>query len=398
MTAATRPIARNLAATATATMSRQRSLFATSIVLLALAFAFAGSTAVFNATYQQQAEVDARLTNGADVAINFPPGSAPTPAEAAKYRGIEGVAAAEPLQHRFAYVGSDLQDLFGVRPASIDSATSLQDAYFDGGTAEELMGTLARTPDAVLDSAETVQDYQLHTGDTINLRLQKPGAADLVTVPFHYAGIAKEFPTAPNDSFFVANADYVAQQTGDDSVASLLISTGGADPSSVARRLQQVVGTSASVVPIGAARSAIGSSLTSVDLGGLTRLELVFAFMLAAASGGVVFALGLAERRRSFAIASVLGASTSQLRSLVLVEAATVTVGGLLGGLALGWALSSTLVSVLSGVFDPPPDALAVPWAGIWAIAGTAIAAVYVSALAAARKSSEPPVEILRSV
>ncbi len=26
-------------------------------------------------------------------------------------------------------------------------------------------------------------------------------------MPFHYAGIAKEFPTAPRDSFLVANAD-----------------------------------------------------------------------------------------------------------------------------------------------------------------------------------------------
>jgi putative ABC transport system permease protein len=396
MTMLSRPIARNLAGTATASMARQRSLFASSIVMLALAFAFAGSTATFNATYQQQSEVDARLTNGADVTMNFPPGSDSSASAAQRYRGVAGVAAVEPLQHRFAYVGSDLQDLFGVRATSIDSATSLQDAYFQGGTAADLMKALAATPEAILVSAETVQDYQLHTGDAINLRLQKPGTGDLVTVPFRYIGIAKEFPTAPKDSFFVANADYVAQQTRDDSVASLLISTGGADPSTVADTLQKMVGTSASVVPIGAARSSVGSSLTSVDLGGLTRIELVFAFLLAAGSGGVVFALGLAERRRSYAIASVLGASRKQLRSLALVEASTVAAGGLVGGVVLGWALSSTLVSVLSGVFDPPPDALAVPWGGLAAIAGVAIATICASALLAAHRSAEPPVESLR--
>ena len=75
--------------------------------------------------------------------------------------------------------------------------------------------------------------------------------------------------------------------------------------------------------PIGAARSAVGSSLTSVDLAGLTSVELAFALVLAAAAGGLVFALGLSERRRSFAIASALGASHRQLRGLVLAEASS---------------------------------------------------------------------------
>lgn len=46
-------------------MSRQRRPLARAAVLLGLAFAFAASTATVNATYQQQAEVDAQLTNGA---------------------------------------------------------------------------------------------------------------------------------------------------------------------------------------------------------------------------------------------------------------------------------------------------------------------------------------------
>ena len=397
LSAVARPVAGNLASTATATMMRQRSLFATSILMLALAFAFAGSTAVFNATYQQQAEVDARLTNGADVAVTYPPGAATDSRALDRLRAVPGVASAEPLQHRFAYVGNDLQDLFGVRAATFGATASLQNAYFQGGAASALLHTLATTPNAILVSAETVKDYQLNRGDIINLRLQNPRTAVLVTVPFRYVGVAKEFPTAPKDSFFVANASYVAQQTGDSSISAALINTGGAKPADVAHSLQQVVGTSASVVPIGAARSAVGSSLTSVDLSGLTRIELIFAVVLAAASGGVVFALGLAERKRSFAIASVLGASGRQLRGLALVEAITVTVGGLGAGAILGWALSAALVAVLTGVFDPPPDALSVPWWSLVGITVVATAAIVASALIAAHRSSEPPIESLRA-
>ena len=61
-------------------------------------------------------------------------------------------------------------------------------------------------------------------------------------------------------------------------------------------------------------RDVVGSSLTAVDLAGLTRVELGFALVLAAAAGGLVLLLGLAERRRTFAIATALGATARQLR------------------------------------------------------------------------------------
>ena len=127
-----RPVAGALAPTVAATMSRQRPLLARALALVALTVAFAGSTAVFNATYQQQAEVDARLTNGADVTVTESPGAGVGPGGAARLAAVRGVRSVEPLQHRFAYVGADLQDLYGVRPDTIGAAGKLQDAWFAG--------------------------------------------------------------------------------------------------------------------------------------------------------------------------------------------------------------------------------------------------------------------------
>jgi putative ABC transport system permease protein len=53
-------------------------------------------------------------------------------------------------------------------------------------------------------------------------------------VPFHLIGIVREFPTAPRDSFLVANAAYIARQTGS-SVAEVLLRSRGDPPSSQAR-------------------------------------------------------------------------------------------------------------------------------------------------------------------
>jgi putative ABC transport system permease protein len=370
---ALRPVAGSLSRIIAHSLARQRRPLAAAIVMLALTLAFAASTATFNTTYRAQAEVDAQLTNGADVTVTQPPGAAVPPTAAQKLAALPGVRAVEPIQHRFAYIGSDLQDLYGVNPATIRDVTALQDNYFRGGTVDQLMHALAAQPDSILVSAETVKDFQLVPGDTVNLRLQDARTHQLTTVAFHYIGVVTEFPTAPKDSFFVANAGYVAQHTGSDAIGAFLVDTGGRDTTTVAHRVQSAVGTSATVTDIATTRGTVGSSLTSVSLNGLTRIELGFGLGLAAAFGALVLGLGLAERRRSFAIANALGASRRQLRSFVLAEAALLVTCGLAAGAALSWALSRMLVSVLTGVFDPPPTALSVPW---FYLAGTAVAII----------------------
>ncbi|CAD55513.1 MULTISPECIES: FtsX-like permease family protein [Streptomyces] len=392
-----RPLTATLATTTAAVLSRRRRTLARSVVLLALAVSFAISTAVFNSTYRQQSEVDARLTNGADVTVTEPPGAHVRPSAADTLK-VSGVRHVEPLQHRYAYVGSDLQDLYGVRPATVAKATSLQDAYFSGGTTGQLMRRLAQRPDNLLVSAETVHDFQLSPGDTVNLRIQDARTKALRTVPFHYAGIVKEFPTAPKDSFFVANAAYVAKATGSNAVGAFLLDTGGSHQQQIAAHLRKQLGTGATVTDLTQTRGTVGTSLTSVDLAGLTRIELAFAVLLSAGAGGLVLALGLAERRRTFAVATVLGAKSGQLRGMVLTEALLLAAGGLAGGAVIGWALSEMLVKVLTGVFDPPPASLSVPGGYLALTAGAAVVAVLAAALNGIRSAGRPAVEELRDL
>ncbi|WP_427136537.1 FtsX-like permease family protein [Pseudarthrobacter sp. S9] len=393
-----RPLAGSLAPTAAAGMFRQRSLIARSVVVLALALAFAASTATFNATYEQQAEIDARLTNGADVAIAAPPAGTLDARLVQAVSAVPGVVSAEPLQHGFAYIGTDLQDIYGVHAQTIARATSLQDAYFQGGTAAEMMRRLAASPDAVLVSAETVKDFQLHTGDTLTLRLQDARTRTLIPVNFRYAGIVSEFPTAPKDSFFVANADYLAAQTHNTAANIILVNTGGQNVSSLTTEIAGKLGPPAVVTGIDSARASIGSSLTSVDLAGLTRVELSFALLLACAAGGLLMALGLVERRRTFAIATVLGATRAQLRGLIVSEGAVITVAGVAAGALSGWALSQMLIAVLSGVFDPPPAVPAVPGLYLALLLLVSAGSILAVDLLVFRRDRRPAVELLREL
>lgn len=395
---ALRPLAGPLAGTVSSTMARQRHLLARALTLVALTAAFAASTAIFNSTYAQQARVDALLTNGADVRVGQPPGASVPPSAAGALKQVPGVSSVEPLQHRFAYVGTDLQDLYGVRASSIVQATQLQDGYFQGGTARELIGRLARQPDAILVSAETARTFQLQQGDRITLRLQDRRTHAYVPVQFHYVGVVKEFPTAPKDSFLIANDSYVATMTGSNAVGDFLVTTDGTSPRTVGDRIRAGVPPSVQVTDISSTAQIIGSSLTAVDLAGLTRVELAFALALAAAASGLVLALGLIERRRTFAIASALGAKTRQLGAFVWSEVGFVTAGGLLAGAFAGWALSEMLLAVLTGVFDPPPDRLAVPWGYLIGVAGLSIIATAVAAVVAIRQARRSSASVLRDL
>lgn len=395
---ALRPLAGGLSATVANSLSRQRSLLARAIVLLGLALAFAASTATFNATYRAQAEVDAQLTNGADVTVTPSPGAYTPPADARRLATVPGVQSVEPMQHRYAYVGAELQDLYGVRPDTITGVTALQDTYFQGGTARQLMDRLTAHPDSVLVSAETVHDFQLQPGDQLNLRLQDGRTKQLVTVAFHYAGVVTEFPTAPRDSFLVANAAYVADRTGTDTVGAFLVDTGGTDTPAVAQRIRTMLGPVATVTDLANTRATIGSSLTAVDLNGLSRVELGFGLVLAAASGGLVLALGLAERRRSFAIATALGATPRQLRAFVTAETAVLTAGGLVTGALIGRLLTYVLVEVLTGVFDPPPTAPTTPWPYLTTVTITLLAALAAGSAMTIRFARRSPLRVLREL
>ena len=116
---AARPLAGRLSGVVAAAMSRQRRLLSRGLMIVGLTASFAVSTAVFNATYTQQSRVDAQLTNGADVTASTTAVAGLPSGALAAVRRLNGVAAVQPMMHRYAYVGNDLQDLYGIDPQRI---------------------------------------------------------------------------------------------------------------------------------------------------------------------------------------------------------------------------------------------------------------------------------------
>ncbi len=393
---AMRPVASSFAPLVAGALARQPKRIAAGAALTGLAIAFAVSTAIFNETYRAQSRVDAELTNGADVTIIGAPG-APAGRVLAKLKAVKGVTAAVAMQHRFAYVGTDLQDLYGIDPVTISQATTMSNAFFANGDWRATLADLQKTSDGVLVSQETVNDFQLQPGDTINLRLQSAADQQYHVIPFRFVGVVREFPTAPRDSFLVANASYVASATGNPDREVVLLKTAG-DPTVVHDAVLPVVKnlSGVKVSDLSQATRLIGSSLTAVDLSGLTTLELGYAIVLSGCAAGLVLALGVLDRRRSFAIMTALGAKPFQLLAFLRGEAALILVAGLISGAVTGSAVAWMLVKLLTGVFDPPPEGLAIPWVYVGVLLVTTVASVVLAVAIAGRRVERSPIAVLR--
>ncbi|PZS35998.1 MAG: ABC transporter permease [Pseudonocardiales bacterium] len=344
-----------------AVIRARRRVIARGAAGLAVALGLAASTAIFTATYDKQARLDVALTVGADVAVTQPPGAVVGPGGGTALAGAPGVQAVEPLQHRLAYVGADLQDLYGIRPATIGRVAPLLDSFVPGSTIRTALHSLTTTPDGVLLAAETIHDYQLHPGDAVRLRLQTGPGHTYTQVGFHVVGVVREFPTAPKDSFIIANAAYIAKVTGSDAVGTFLIRS--STPTTTAAALRQSAAPGVQVHDIVADRAAVtsASGLASADLSGLSHLELGFGLILALACSGLALALGITERRRALVLLAALGATSRQRGRFLTAEARALLAGGLVGGAVIGTAIAYLLVKILTGIFDPAPTGLTIP-------------------------------------
>src|SRR5581483_2861642 len=263
-------------------------------------------------------------------------------------------------------------DLYGVTP-SIVNATTISDAYFGGGHAHEKLAALERRRDGIFVAEETVLDYQLRLGDLIRIRVLDTRSHRYVPTPFHVLGVVREFPTAPTDSFLLANASYVREVTHSNSAETMLIRTAGRSPRQVARAVASIVPPGTRVQDVETERRIAASGLVAVDVGGLTEIEIVFATLIALGGVSLLLVLTFVERSRSFVILRALRVTTRQVTGLASAEAGSVLFVGLATGTAIGGTLGWILVKVLRGVFDPPPQHPVIPWLYVAALAGTLI-------------------------
>jgi putative ABC transport system permease protein len=363
-----------------ASAGRRGAVINRGLLVLGLLLAFGVNLSIFTATYDQQARVDAQLTLGADVVATAPPGAVAHDRLAERLAAMRGVAGVSPVDHSYAYVGPDLQDTFGVDTSTLTRATALRDSYFLGGSAAQVLARLRSTPDGILVSKETITDYSLRLGDLLRLRVLDHATGRFRIAAFHVVGVVQEFPAAPKDSFMVVNLGYLGRVTHDQGPNVLFIRA-GVDPVALAHRVGAITRTTGvSVKNIHEQTAQTVSSITSVSLRGISRIEEWFLLVLTAAAMALFVVVGLAERRQELATMAALGAPLRRAAAFLWSEAALVLAAALALAAVLGWLLAEMLVAMLQHVFDPPPDHLAVPWLFLGGLGAAATASCVIAA------------------
>jgi putative ABC transport system permease protein len=121
-----------------------------------------------------------------------------------------------------------------------------------------------------------------------------------------------------------------------------------------------------------------------------TTLRIILVLLVGALGIGVLglastLALSTLERRRELVMLRAIGASRSQVRSLVWLEASLVGLVAAVVGVGIGTVVGRVAVSVVPGTLGGSP---VVPWAGLVAVAAAAVIVAWLVSLGVARHAS----------
>ena len=403
-------------------ISRRAVQVGAAATIIALTLSFGVSLVLFQNTYATEKHLDSQYIVGAD--IRFTPAlNTPQTVDFGTQLMINGVQSVTAVaRDTQALVGSEKNTVYGIDVASFRQTAYLPDSFFvDGsasktlaamrdhttnyapGSAQQVLDALANTPNGVIISVEQAEKYNIQVGDPVLLRLYNRATQEYTNVTTQAVGLFIYFPTSDQDSDFILNRDFMTGQSGYNPMDYFLLKVNNQNGviDQVARQLQEQY-KNVMPVRIQTTENVIkteSSSLTSLNLGGLGVMEMVYT-ILVSSLGLAIFLLAMVnERQREFGIMRALGANLSQLRRFLFAEAATIAGLSLVIGAVVGMILASLLVMLLSVIFTIPAHGLAFPALKLALLGISVVAGMFISTrLSAHRLTSLKVSETLREL
>lgn len=387
---------------------RRRAVDLTGGILgLGLVVAFGAGLAVFAATYDAAKDADTRFTLGSDIRIT-PSVLAPSRpgADDASEFLVPGVAGVSPVVfdvENAVLIGPHNQqrtNLVAVDPSTLSAVAPLPDQVFVEATAADTMAALAADPRGVLVDEETADDLSVDVGDRVGIILAL-GTKREIQDRFRVGGLFERFSGMPEGANLVVNLDRYREVTGIRPIDFFLASVEDDSAAGMARAIGSLTSGPGQAAPIHIVSTETTlakdqSSLTAVNVNGLVRLNTFYALVMSA-TAIAIFVFGLILHRRGEYVAlRALGMASREVRALVIVEAAIVTLCGLVAGLLVGTLTAFLSIGVLRGLFVLDPR-ITLPAGRFTAIGLIVIVAAIVSGLVATELLRRlDPAEILR--
>lgn len=362
------------------------------LVLGALAIAFGTNVVTFVATYQEARRADVKAAFGADLRLT------PTadPQLALPPLGA-GVAATSPIRMVPARVGTDRKTIQAIDLASYQHAATVSPSMVDG----DGVAALARSPNGVLVAKEIADGFSVGIGDTVTMTVFPDDQTRSRNLNLQVVGIYRSFPPTRASTSYAVSEPFAEMVVTSGALPAPLPPADfylarvapGLSPTDVAGAVRrQIPGFTVTTLDAQILQEQRG--LTTLDLRGLGRLEVVAAGTLAAVGVAVLGAFLVLERRRESAVLRSVGATTRQILTAPAVEGAIAVFGSLAIGIPIGIGLSILSIRVLGLFFTLPPPLVVVPVAGIAGLAaamvGTSVVALGLALRAVARQAVAP--------
>ena len=390
-------------------VARRAAQISAATTIIALTLSFGVSLSLFQKTYTHEKRLDSQYIVGSDIRIT-PALNTPQTADFAaqlQVPGVQNITAV--VRDTQALVGSEKNTVYGVDVASFRQTAYLPDSFFvDGtapktlaamrdhttnyapGSAQQVLDALANTPNGVIISVEQAEKYNILVGDPVLLRLYNRVTQQYTDVKTQAVGLFIYFPTSDQDSDFILNGDFMTSSSGNPSMDFFLLQTDG-QPATVTRVAATLTEQFKNVMPVRIQTTETvikteSSSLTSLNLGGLGTMELIYT-VLVTSLGLAIFLLAMVnERQREFGAMRALGANLGHLRRFLFAEAATIGGLSLVIGAVVGVILANLLVMLLGVIFTIPAHGLSIPGAQLFGLAVVVVLGMSVSAMFSARR------------
>jgi putative ABC transport system permease protein len=332
-------------------LGRRPARTAATVIIGTLAVAFGTNLISFIRTYNTAKRAEAAITVGADVRVT--PAQV-TPPPAPPLTGPD-VAATTPIRVVTLTTGVDGRTAFAVDPVSY-AATVVGGPVMSGTTRARALAALGTDRSGVLVSSTYSRDFNVLVGDVVHVT-----AADTAgkprTITLRADGIFTSAAPATPGADLIVNASALGSVGLAPPDFYLVRAGSGHSPASVAARIRAAARPSAewTVVTVTDAVAKEQSTLATLNLRGLGRIETTGTIVIATLAMAVLGAFLVLERRREYAVMRSLGATTAQIVTPAAVEGAVTVAVSIALGVPIGVGMTVISTRVLKPLFTLSP-------------------------------------------
>jgi putative ABC transport system permease protein len=358
---------RVVSATLERSVRRRSWSAAAGIICVGLVVALGMSLALFTATYDAAKSADSRFVVGSDLRVTPSVLSSrshpPSYSSKLEVPGVSGVTPVVFKPENAVLIGANNQDradLTAIDPESFRRVAVLSDAFFVDRSADRAMAELRADPRGVLVDQEKADDLGISTGDRVQILLAR-GTRHQRLKTFRVIGLFMNFPGFPQHTSLVVNLHYYEAATGLRRADFFLARVSDQSHAGLARAITALRSGPGKNEPLNiesreTALDKDQSSLTALNVHGLSTLNWLYTLLTGAASLAIfVFGLML-QRHKEYATLRALGLGTLELGVLVCGEAALVALCGLGAGVLVGTAMGYLSVHILRALFILDPS------------------------------------------